>query len=52
MNNEFGIDGVRSMVPFLENAPHLEKLPMNGNNNVGTECFEMLISALNGSAII
>ena len=50
MNNEFGMDGVRSMVPFLENAPHLEQLLMNCNNNVGTECFEMLISALNRSS--
>ena len=46
MSNEFGINGVRSMVPFLESAPHLEKLLMNYNDNVGTECFEMLISAL------
>jgi hypothetical protein len=49
MNNDFGIEGIRSMVPFLRNSPNLSKLDLSGNENINTECFGVLMSALNGS---
>jgi len=49
-SNEFGIVGVRSMIPFLQNSPKLKNLCM-GNNNIDTECFETLISILHDKDI-
>ena len=49
--NEFGIDGVRCMLPFLQNSPHLSTLFMGSNTNINTECFEVLVSALDGKSI-
>lgn len=49
-SNQFGIEGVRSMVGFLENSP-LNTLLIHGNSNINTECFELLINALNGKSI-
>ena len=49
-SNEFGMVGVRSMVPFLQNSPKLKNLCM-GNNNIDTECFETLISILHDKDI-
>ena len=48
--NEFGIEGVRSMIPFLQNCP-LSTLFMGRNTNINTECFEILVSALDGKSI-
>jgi len=45
-SNRFGIDGVRSMLPFLMNSPKLEVLTFCSNNNLDTECFELLVSTL------
>jgi len=50
-NNPFGISGTRSMIPFLENSPYLSALYFNRNNNINTECFEVLIKALRGKPI-
>jgi len=47
--NTFGINGVRSMVPFLRNAANLSTLHFNSNNNINTECFEILIRGLKRS---
>ena len=47
-DNRFGIDGVRSMVPLLQNSPHLSTLMMGGNRNINSECFGALLSALDG----
>ena len=47
-HNEFGIDGVRSMIPLLQNSPNLSVLYFHGNNNINTECFAVLVQALNG----
>jgi len=48
--NSFGIEGVRSMIPFLQNSPNLSTLFMGGNN-INLECFVVLVSALNGTSI-
>ena len=49
--NEFGIDGVRSIVPFLQNCPKFSKLYLSGNSNFNSGCFEVLVSVLNGKSI-
>ena len=46
VNNSIDIEGVRSIVPFLENSPELITLSISGNTNINTECFEMVTSAL------
>jgi len=48
-DNEFGIEGVRSMISFLQNSPNLSVLYLGGNRNIKSECFELLISALEES---
>ena len=49
--NEFGIEGVRSMIPLVQNSPNLTTLYMGANTNINTECFDALISALHGRPI-
>ena len=44
--NNFGIDGIRSMVPFLTNARNLRTLSIGENSNINTECFSLLVEAL------
>ena len=48
MENNFGLDGVRCMIPFLENSPQLNSLLFGRNANINTECFELLVRTLNG----
>ena len=50
-NNEFGIVGVRSMVPLLQNSPHLISLYVRYNMNINSECFDLLVSALHNTNI-
>jgi len=50
-NNPFGIEGVRSMLPLLSSSPNLSVLYLSGINNINTECFRVLISALDGKSI-
>jgi len=45
--NSFGMDGLRSMVPLL-NDTNLSYLRLSHNNNINTECFELLIQTLHG----
>jgi len=49
--NEFGVEGLRSMLPLLQNSPDLSRLYLSGNSNFNSECFEVLVSALNGKSI-
>jgi len=44
--DDFGIDGIRSMVPFLKNAHYLTQLKICNNRNITTECFRVLVEAL------
>jgi len=41
--SEFGIEGIRSMVPFLQNSPELKELDLSENTRINTECFELLV---------
>ena len=50
-SNSFGIDGVRCVIPFLQNSPHLSALYLGSNRNINSECFEILVSALNGTSV-
>ena len=50
-SNTFGVEGVRCMIPCLQNSPNLSILYLGSNNNVNNECFEVLVSALNEKAV-
>ena len=50
-NGSFGINAVRNMLPFLENSPQLVEVSINDNNNINTECFEVLVSTLHNTGI-
>ena len=45
--NEFGIEGLRSIVPLLRNSPQLKNIHFS-RNNFDTECFELLVQTLHG----
>jgi len=45
-NELFGIEGVRSVLPFLESSPQITILNLGSNRNINSECFELLIRAL------
>jgi hypothetical protein len=49
--NDFGIDGVRAMMPFLQNSPQFTYLWLAGNRRINSECFEVLVRALHGRPI-
>jgi len=49
--NEFGISGVRAMIPLLRNSLNLSILYLGNNANFNSECFRVLLSALNGTSI-
>jgi len=46
--NEFGIDGVQSMIPFLQNSPNLFDINFDRNNNMKSDCFELVLQTLHG----
>jgi len=50
--NRFGRNGVRTMLTFLGNSPQLVDLSIYCNNNINTECFELLVSTLHNTGII
>ena len=49
--NEFGLNGIQSMVPFLKNSRSLTHLNIGNNENINTECFRLLVEALHGGSI-
>jgi len=49
--NEFGLGGVKAMISFLKECPHLSELDLDGNDEMGTEGFELLAASLHGGAI-
>ncbi|KAL7452149.1 hypothetical protein ACHAWC_003882, partial [Mediolabrus comicus] len=49
-NNGFGVEGARSMLPFLQNASNLTSLNFT-SNNIGSEGFNLLWRALRDSPI-
>ena len=50
--NSFGVEGLRCMIPFLENSPNLSDINFSRNNNFNSECFEVLIKALRGNPVM
>ena len=46
-NNMFGVEGLRSMIPFIKNSPELKSLCFNGIDSLNTEGFQLLLSTLN-----
>lgn len=48
--NEFGVEGVRSMVPYLQNSGNLKFLEVS-ENNIGSEGFNLFIRALSNSPV-
>eukprot|EP00984_Skeletonema_dohrnii_P015255 scaffold6547_cov141-Skeletonema_dohrnii-CCMP3373.AAC.8 len=51
LENELSAVGLRSMVPFLQNANNLHELLLCENNNLQSEGFNMLFRALRDSPI-
>jgi len=49
--SRFGVVGMQSMVPLLQGSPNLLFLYLGKNPHFNTECFELLISALDESNI-
>jgi len=55
-DNSFGIDGLRHMVPFLQNSPNLSRLQfgrfdifrIRRNINFDSDCFELVVQTLHG----
>jgi len=43
--NDFGIEGVRCMLPFFENTPNLSNIEFS-RNNINSEGFELLVNTL------
>lgn len=50
-DNLFGIEGVRSMVRFLQNSPNLTYIYIMENNKFNSECFEVLVQALQNTRV-
>ena len=49
--NRIGIEGVRSMLPFIQNSPNLSAIHFGGDSNFNSECFKVLISALHNRRV-
>lgn len=47
--NGVGINGLRSMVPFLQNTPQLDTFHCTCSPNVNAECFRLLIDTFHGN---
>ena len=39
------------MVPLLQNSPNLSKIYLGGNRNLNSECFGLLVTALDGKSV-
>jgi len=51
IHNEFGIEGVRSMLPFIQNSSNLSILNFGPNDDFDSECFDLLIRSLQDTFI-
>ena len=49
-DNDFGFDGICTLVPFLRNSRRLKKLEVSGCN-VGRDGFEMIMWAIHGKSV-
>lgn len=50
-HNDFGIVGIRCMLPFLESSSTLHTLNLTSCRNVDTDCFELVMSTLDGKSV-
>ena len=48
LNNRLSIDGIRSMILFLQNTPKLLEINLNFNGRINNGAFGVLLNALNG----
>jgi len=48
-SNTFGVEGIRSVIPFLENSPQLTTIMMDWNTSINTESFELVVRALHNN---
>jgi len=49
--NRVGIEGIRSMVPLLQNSPNLSSLKFGLSTDINTECFELVVSSLHSGGV-
>jgi len=49
--NRIGIEGIRSMVPLLQNSPNLSSLKFGLSTDINTECFELVVSSLHSGGV-
>ena len=49
--NAFGLIGVQSIIPCLRNSPKLTALYFCGSPTINTECFGVILEALDGSSV-
>ena len=49
--NEIGLDGVQSIIPFLQNSPNLTEINFSFNRNIDSECFKVIVEALDGRPV-
>ena len=49
--NSFGVEGIRSMIPLLQNSLNLSTLYLDSNRNINSECFGLVVSALHGKSV-
>jgi len=50
-NNSIGIDGIKSMIPFLQSSSKLSLISLDGNGGIQSEGFELIMKALDGGNI-
>ena len=50
-NNQIGIDGIQSMIPFLKSSMNLSLISLDGNGGIQSEGFELIMKALDGGNI-
>lgn len=51
VGQDFGPDGIRSMMPFLRNCPNLTNFHLGDNGNIDAECLDLLLESLAGSNV-
>ena len=50
-NNQIGIDGIKSMMSFLQSSSNLSLISLDGNGGIQSEGFELIMTALDGSNV-
>ena len=50
-NNSIGVDGIKSMMSFLQSSSNLSLISLDGNGGIQNEGFELIMKALDGGNI-